>query len=67
MYREGILNPNKENEVVFYQRRVRECVYKQFEARRRKTWRSLREQLLRLYIPLRAFNYYPEIPLAVML
>ena len=36
MYREGILNPNKENEVVSYQRRVRECVYKQFEAGKEK-------------------------------
>lgn len=32
VYGEGILNPNKENGVVFYQRRVRKCVYKQFES-----------------------------------
>lgn len=31
VYGEGVLNPNKENGVVFYQRRVRECVYRQFE------------------------------------
>jgi hypothetical protein len=31
IYGEGILNPRKENGVLFYQGRVRECVYKQFE------------------------------------
>lgn len=31
VYGEGILNPVKENGVVFYQGRVREEVYKQFE------------------------------------
>lgn len=35
VYGEGILNPNKENGVVFYQRRVRECVYRQFEEEKR--------------------------------
>jgi len=36
VYGEGILNPNKENGVVFYQRRVRECVYKQFEEEKKE-------------------------------
>lgn len=31
VYGEGVLNPRKENGVVFYQRRVRDCVYRQFE------------------------------------
>lgn len=31
MYSEGILNPLKENGVMFYQGRVREEVYAQFE------------------------------------
>ncbi len=31
VYGEGVLNPNKENGVVFYQRKVRELVYRQFE------------------------------------
>lgn len=31
IYEEGVLNPMKENGVLFYQGRVRECVYKQFE------------------------------------
>ncbi|KAF8858673.1 Bet v1-like protein [Acephala macrosclerotiorum] len=35
VYGEGILNPRKENGVVFYQRRVRECVYTQFEEEKR--------------------------------
>jgi hypothetical protein len=39
VYREVILNPNKENEVECYQRRVRECVYKQFEAEKEKRQR----------------------------
>jgi hypothetical protein len=36
VYGEGILNPVKENGVLFYQRRVRECVYKQFEVEKRE-------------------------------
>jgi len=35
VYGEGILNPVKENGVLFYQRRVREEVYKQFEVEKR--------------------------------
>jgi hypothetical protein len=31
VYSEGVLNPNKENGVAFYQGRVRESVYRQFE------------------------------------
>jgi hypothetical protein len=31
VYGEGVLNPVKENGVVFYQGRVREAVYRQFE------------------------------------
>jgi hypothetical protein len=31
VYGEGVLNPIKENGVLFYQGRVRECVYNQFE------------------------------------
>jgi Ring hydroxylating alpha subunit (catalytic domain) len=31
VYGEGVLNPVKENGVLFYQRRVRESVYRQFE------------------------------------
>lgn len=45
VYGEGILNPVKENGVLFYQGRVRECVYKQFEeekaekeAKEKKAW-----------------------------
>ncbi len=36
VYGEGILNPVKENGVLFYQGRVREAVYKQFEAEKRE-------------------------------
>jgi hypothetical protein len=36
VYGEGILNPVKENGVVFYQRKVRELVYKQFEIEKRE-------------------------------
>jgi hypothetical protein len=36
VYGEGVLNPDKENGVLFYQRRVRECVYRQFDAEKRK-------------------------------
>jgi hypothetical protein len=35
VYGEGVLNPVKENGVLFYQRRVRECVYRQFEAEKK--------------------------------
>lgn len=31
VYREGVLNPVKEGGVLFYQGRVKECVYRQFE------------------------------------
>ncbi|CAG8948817.1 hypothetical protein HYFRA_00001940 [Hymenoscyphus fraxineus] len=31
VYGEGVLNPNKENGVSFYQARVKEAVYRQFE------------------------------------
>ena len=36
VYGEGILNPVKENGVLFYQRRVREEVYKQFEVEKKR-------------------------------
>jgi Ring hydroxylating alpha subunit (catalytic domain) len=36
VYGEGVLNPVKENGVLFYQRRVRECVYQQFEVEKRE-------------------------------
>jgi hypothetical protein len=35
VYGEGVLNPRKENGVLFYQGRVRDCVYKQFEEERK--------------------------------
>lgn len=35
VYGEGILNPVKENGVAFYQRMVRECVYRQFESEKK--------------------------------
>ncbi|KAH9211544.1 hypothetical protein DL95DRAFT_392400 [Leptodontidium sp. 2 PMI_412] len=45
VYGEGILNPVKENGVLFYQGRVRECVYRQFEAEKaeKEKERVLRE------------------------
>jgi hypothetical protein len=36
VYGEGVLNPVKENGVLFYQGRVRECVYRQFEAEKKE-------------------------------
>lgn len=36
VYAEGILNPNKENGVSFYQGRVKEAVYRQFEEEKRE-------------------------------
>lgn len=36
VYGEGILNPVKENGVLFYQRRVREEVYRQFDIEKRE-------------------------------
>lgn len=36
VYAEGILNPNKENGVSFYQSRVKEAVYRQFEEEKRE-------------------------------
>jgi hypothetical protein len=35
VYCEGVLNPVKENGVLFYQGRVKECVYGQFQAEKR--------------------------------
>ncbi len=35
IYGEGVLNPVKENGVLFYQGRVRESVYKQFESEKK--------------------------------
>lgn len=36
VYGEGVLNPVKENGVMFYQGRVREAVYRQFELEKRE-------------------------------
>jgi hypothetical protein len=43
VYGEGILNPVKENGVLFYQRRVKECVYRQFEVEKRDKEEKERE------------------------
>ncbi|KAH7311055.1 hypothetical protein BKA65DRAFT_468415 [Rhexocercosporidium sp. MPI-PUGE-AT-0058] len=42
VYGEGILNPVKENGVLFYQGRVRECVYRQFEVEKAEKEREKR-------------------------
>jgi len=45
VYGEGILNPVKENGVVFYQGRVREEVYKQFELEKEEAAKKEAEAL----------------------
>ncbi len=43
IYGEGVLNPVKENGVLFYQRRVRECVYTQFEIEKMAKQKEMEE------------------------
>lgn len=44
IYGEGVLNPRKENGVLFYQGRVRECVYRQFGEEKREKERAEEER-----------------------
>lgn len=46
VYGEGVLNPKKENGVIFYQRRVRECVYRQFEVENGKKKERAKDAVL---------------------
>jgi hypothetical protein len=50
VYSEGVLNPKKENGVSFYQGRVRESVYRQFEVEKERMGKEERDKGARMRV-----------------